>query len=181
MFINLLATFAPLVLSSGSVLVMARAYTVRMSRWVGMWTIAVWCLCELSLGIAILLFLHALEQDDEVIRWTAYIGVPLVFILLACTSISLVFKAFVMATIFSLINFVVHYVVVGMALSVAGKSAALLVVVGSAWVCWTCMFSLSLMLHLRKRQMAPIGHVVMGRMRTDGVMEHIRQRKIVAV
>ena len=177
-----MATFAPLVLSSGSVLVMARAYTVRMSRWIGMWTIVVWCACELSLGVAFLLFLHSIEQHEEVVRWTTYISVPLVLALLAVTSISLVFKAFVTATIFSIINFVVHYVVVGMALSVAGKSAALLIVVGSAWVCWTCMFSLSLMLHLRKRQMAPIGHVVLGRMRNDGVMiEHIRQRKIIPV
>lgn len=178
MFINLAATFAPLIFSSGSVLIMARVYQQRVSRVAAIWSIVVWCACESSTGLSLLLYLHAMQLDEYSRNVNVtMVMVPFLFATWIVVSYSLYNKHYVAAVVASVANFCAHIVVVGLALAESGVGAALLGVIGAVWICWTLCFSLSILLFVRRKLMQPISERVLAKMRADAMRFSFRRKQ----
>ena len=179
MFINAAATFAPLVLSSGSVFFMARAYAQRVSKWFAMWVIAVWCVSQVSMGLSALLFLHTVERTNLPIPAMSLCIVMLLLTLWLVVSCMFVCHALSIVAVPALLNIVVHFVFVGVALSASGKVAMLLALLGTLWAMWTLLFAVSFVLYLRRKSMTRLSDAVMDRMRVDTVYElHRTQQQV---
>lgn len=156
--LNIAATFAPLVLSVGSVLFMARAYARRVSRCFALWTIIVWCVCELSLGLSLLLFLHT--HSTTVVQ--SFV-ISLLLTLWFVTSLMFFLNALSVAVMTSFINFAVHLVFAGI---ISGKAAVVLALLSTVWAGWVFLFCLSFVFYLRRKSMVRLSDAVMNKMRS---------------
>ena len=179
LLVNVVATFAPLLLSSGSVLFMAHVYSQRISRWSSAWTIVIWCVCELCMGISLLLLMHAIDSDAEEHTTSAYVGkatLALILVLWCVISTSLcVYKAFLVCTVAAFLNFIAHYIIVGVTLTSAGATACILAILSSVWVCWTLFFSLSFSLYVKKRAMKKLGGAIMNNVLHVDAIQHAKK------
>jgi len=165
MLINVAATFAPLLFSVGSVLFMARAYAQRISKWFAMWSIAAWCVSQVSIGFALLLFLHAIEKDHENMPATSLFIILLMLALWIIVSVAFLWHSLAVASVASLVNVVVHFVFVGIALTESGKIAMLFALLGTFWAGWAFLFAVSFVLYLRRKSMTHLSNVMMNKMR----------------
>lgn len=168
LLLNLSASVAPLVFSSGSVLYIASIYKRNCSSAAAWWSIVAWCICEASTGLSLLLFLHALQRNDSEVNLTAtYFAVPLLFVTWLVVCYALHRRRHGIAVISSLANFCAHVVVAGLTLAESGYIAALFAFVGVLWISWTACFSFSMFLFVRRRIMQTVGDYVMRKMQND--------------
>jgi hypothetical protein len=161
LLLNVLSTFSPLCLSSGSALFVAKIYTQRISRLWAVIAITVWCVSEFCMGLALLAFMHAaalnLVQSPTVyVGYTLVAAIPLLWLGVSC---ALVARAIEVSIVLCALNFVAHFVLLGIVFHSSGGGAALFALVGSAWISWTGCFSISLSILLRRGAMKRITDV----------------------
>jgi len=155
MIINLISTFSPLFLSSGSVFFISRLYAQKgLTLWAVL-AIVVWCISECCLGLSLLGFLHSVKRADKTTTaaYIGYMNVVLIPILWFSVSLAIITRSFGIATAISFVNFIAHFLLIGVVMAETSSGVAILVVLGSAWVFWTCCFSAAFLLYVRKGAM----------------------------
>lgn len=183
MLVNIWVTFAPLILSSGTVHFMARAYAQRNPYLSAICAIAFWCLCDSCTGLALLGFVHSLQDRRDHVESNEYFSGPVIIgiscivllqILRLLSSIAIVMRAFNASIVLNAINFVVHYVIIGVVLTETlddgvALSISIMFVTGSIWICWALWFSISFSLFTQRSLAKRVADHVVAQWRTDAI------------